>query len=185
MATRTRTRRNETDVNEQPTENEPTETENEPTENTEQEAEMVENTETEPAAVATAPTETKPAKPEPISPITPFQAAKRVNAALKAAGLNKKIQAPMLYTYAGKDKFKTHPAKKVTAKGIEKVVLEIDEESFVLWMTENVNGVVARATGVRPTQKPAEVDVAEGEEASGITTDETADETEDAVVEAE
>jgi hypothetical protein len=117
-------------------------------------------------------------KPEPNQPLTPFQAAKRVNDALKAAGLNKKIQAPMMYMYASKDKFVTRHVTKVTAKGIEKDVLEVDEESFFAWMEQYVAGAVARANGTSPTQTADEIDVAEGHESDGATTDEVEEVTE-------
>lgn len=100
------------------------------------------------------PAETKPEKPAPVSPVTPFQACKRVNDALKAAGLNKRIQAPMLYTYANKNKFDTRPAKKVTQKGIEKEVMEIDEKSFMTWMEGYLADVIAKTTGAKKAQAP-------------------------------
>jgi hypothetical protein len=122
-------------------------------------------------------TKTEATKPTPVSPVTPFQACKRVNAALAAAGTGTQIQAPMLYTYAAKGKFKTRPATKITQKGIAKSVVEIDEESFTAWMTEYIASVVAKTVGRRQLQKVVDteatkVDVAEGHEDDGVTTDE-------------
>jgi hypothetical protein len=193
MATRTRTRtttNNETEnkenemseqqVTEQPTELEETLAasiaaktdgqvdEDEPAEVDEPELETTkQETETEKV-------EAKPEKPTPISPVTPFQACKRVNAALAAAGLNKKIQAPMLYTYASKDKFVTRQARKVTQKGIEKMVMEIDEDSFMDWMEGYVADVIAKATGTRKLQQVVD------EESAKVDSDpETAEDAED------
>jgi hypothetical protein len=122
-------------------------------------------------------TKTEPAKPKPYSPVTPFQACKRLNAALAAAGVDKVIQGPMMYTYASKGKFITRPATKVTAKGISKPVIEIDEESFTAWMTDYIASVVGKSAGKAQVQKVADdeaakVDVAEGHEDDGVTTDE-------------
>jgi hypothetical protein len=108
-------------------------------------------------AVATTPT---PAKPEPHSPLTPYQATKRVNDALKEAGLDKTVKSPMLYIYAGKGKFTIHDATKVTKAGKEQTVHEVDEESFLAWMAEYVKGAVERATGTKSEAdgEPAEAD---------------------------
>jgi hypothetical protein len=118
---------------------------------------VVENTEVDETATDHVEVETKLA---PISPVTPFQAAKRVNAALAAAGVDRKIQAPMLYTYAAKKYFATHQALKVTKKGVKKSVLEIDEESFLTWMEKYIAGATGRASDKRVEQ----VEVAEGDE---------------------
>jgi hypothetical protein len=117
----------------------------------------------------TEPTEAEPAKAEPNFVMTPYQATKRVNEALQEAGIDKTVRSPMIYIYAGKGAFETHETVKVTKKGTEQVVKEIDEESFLAWMANYVKGAAERATA-----KVEQVDVAEGEEASGVTTDETA-----------
>jgi hypothetical protein len=122
-------------------------------------------------------TKTEPVKPTPHSPVTPFQACKRLNEALKAAGVNKVIQGPMMYTYASKGKFKTRSATKITAKGISKQVLEIDEESFTAWMTDYIASVVGKNVNKAQLQKVADdeaakVDVAEDHEDDGVTTGE-------------
>jgi len=113
------------------------------TDNTEKETPMTE------AATVETPTETAPteAKPEPKSPMTPYQATKRVNQALKEAGVDREVRSPMLYIYAGKGAFEIHPAEKVTKAGKKHTVHEIDEESFVKWMNEYVRGAVQRASG--------------------------------------
>jgi hypothetical protein len=187
MATRTRTRNTAAATDQ---ENEMTEQQNELNELAATEMTPLEQAQTEQAEAAeqsTAPAEldktVEAAKPEPNQPMTPFQAAKRVNDALAAAGLKKKIQAPMLYIYAGKEKFKTHTTVKITAKGIKKNVMEVDEDSFFAWMEQFVAGAVARANGVKELQavvyeEDAKLDVAEGHENDGITTDELEEVTE-------
>ena len=174
MTARTRTRPNqnkETEVNE---------TQNIETPEIEETEIVVVPDETADEVDETPKAEETETKPTPVSPETPFQAAKRVNAALAAAGLNKKIQAPMLYTYAAKGYFATRTAIKVTKKGEEKEVIEIDEASFFEWMEKYVAGAVERATGSKQLQKVVD------EEAAKIETDETeADEVENELVEAE
>jgi len=174
MTARTRTRPNqnkETEVNE---------TQNIETPEIEETEIVVVPDETADEVDETPKAEETETKPTPVSPETPFQAAKRVNAALAAAGLNKKIQAPMLYTYAAKGYFATRTATKVTKKGDTKEVIEIDEASFFEWMEKYVAGAVERATGSKQLQKVVD------EEAAKIETDETeADEVENELVEAE
>jgi hypothetical protein len=121
--------------------------------------------------------EAEEAKPEPKAIMTPYQATKRVNEALKEAGVDRVVRSPMLYIYAGKGKFQVHKAVKVTKAGKEKSVWEIDEESFVAWMAEYVAGAAGRKADAVELQEVAEeesakVDVAEGHEDDGITTDE-------------
>jgi hypothetical protein len=124
-------------------------------------------------------------KPVPVSPMTPYQATKRVNEALAKAlegtGHEKTVRSPMLYIYAGKGAFNIHPAVKVGKNGKETTVHEIDEESFLLWMADYVRGAVERVTGA----KDEATEVAEGEEASGITTDEVEQEQDSTPAEAE
>jgi len=124
----------------------------------------------EQTATETAPAEpAKKTKPEPVSPMTPYQATKRVNAALREAGIDKTVRSPMLYIYASKGAFEIHPATKITKAGQEQTVHEIDEESFVKWMTGYVKGAVQRSNGETDeapaeTDEPAEVDESAGQD---------------------
>lgn len=176
MTARTRTRPNqnkETEVNE---------TQNIETPEIEETEIVVVPDETADEVDETPKAEETETKPTPVSPETPFQAAKRVNAALAAAGLNKKIQAPMLYTYAGKGYFDTHTAIKVTKKGDKKEVIEIDEASFFEWMEKYVAGAVERATGVKQLQQVVDDEAAKIEAEANET---ETDEAENELVEAE
>jgi len=107
--------------------------------------------------------EDKPAKPEPVSPLTPYQATKQVNEALRKAGVidpktgkPKEVRSPMLYIYAGKGAFKIHPAIKIGKNGKESTVHEVDVPSFLAWVEEYVGGVITRVLGAKDDEAKAE-----------------------------
>jgi hypothetical protein len=98
-------------------------------------------------------TETKAAKKEKRAYVfTPFQAMKEVNKLLANAGVDRKLQGPMLYSYANQGKFKTGPATCDVEAGVEKPRQEVDRDSFDEWAAAFVT---AAAEGKRNTQKAA------------------------------
>jgi hypothetical protein len=104
--------------------------------------------ETKSASNASTEAPAKPAKKEKRPYVfTPYQAMKVVNDMLDKAGLDIKLQGPMLYQYASQGKFKSHPAQVDIDRGEpeHKVRLEADEASFMEWAEAFVAGKLPKA----------------------------------------